>query len=245
MPTRRTVASAARAGRTSRALAYLRIFGLERLPARPATRLPRATTVFTYFGTPLSGSPDPTTVSEYARLATDTGGQAFTAPVANVGGFQAVLQNIICASGGEACQMVEEPRVVPCVRLRWGDGPNDRIETDDAKILCITVCNPYNNVTLRDFTLHLAVLGPGGAVPTLPDGTPSVQVRPDYMICFGDVLPCDPKRPDQPSCVSREVVLISRGAQEGPYTVFSAYCFQACFTEFGFGEAFKLDLVKS
>ena len=200
--------------------------------------------VFTYFGT--SGVIDPVTVSEYARLATSTGGQAFTAPIAGLGGFQAVLKQIICASSVEVCQTADEPSVVPCVRLRWGDGPNDNIETSDSEILCITVCNPYSNVTLKDFTLSLVLSAPGGgAVPTLPDGTPSVVIKPDYLICFGDIPPCDLNNPEQSSCVSREVVLISCGAVEGRYPILVAYCFEACFTKMEVGRAFALDLVKS
>ena len=208
-----------------------------------ATANVRGVTVFTYLGT---GNANPVTTAEYARLANDTGGQAFVAPIANLGGFQPVLEQIICSSGGEACRPVEEPKVVPCLRLRWGDGPQDHIETDDTEVLCITVCNPYSNVVLKDFILHLAVTdSAGGPVATLPDGTPSVLIKPDYMICFGDIPPCNPDKPDEPSCVSREVVLMSRGAPEGKYGIFTAYCFQACFTQLASGSTFELDLVKS
>jgi hypothetical protein len=210
-----------------------------------ATANARGVTVFTYLGTPL-GDANPVTAGEYARLANDTGGQAFSAPVANLGGFQPVLEQIICSSGGEACRPAEEPTVVPCLRLRWGDGPDDDIETDDTEVLCITACNPYSNVVLKDFVLHLAVADSRGLpVADLPDGTPSVSIKPDYMICFGDIPPCDPDKPDEPSCVSREVVLVSRGATEGKYQIFTAYCFQACFTQLVSGSTFDLELVKS
>jgi len=199
--------------------------------------------VFTYFGT---GTGDPVTASEYARLAADTGGQAFTAPVANVGGFQAVLEQVICAGAGEVCQTVDEPKIVPCLSLRWGDGPQDHLETDDTEVLCITVCNPYSNVVLKNFTLQLIVTDANGApVANQPDGTPSVLIKPNFMICFDDIPPCNPERPDQPSCVSREVVLINRGAIEGKYKVVVVYCFDACFTQVDFAQAFELELVKS
>src|SRR3712207_8484092 len=42
------------------------------------------------------------------------------------------------------CDRVEEPKIVPCLHLRWGDGPQDRLETEDTEILCLTVCNPYS-----------------------------------------------------------------------------------------------------
>lgn len=202
----------------------------------------KGVTVFTYFGT---GNTDPNMLAEYTRLANGTGGQAFSAPIANIGGFQAVLEKIICASGGEACKKVEEPKIVPCLHLRWGDGPDDRLETDDTEILCITVCNPYSNVILKNFTVILVVEGQNGStVPVLPDGTPSVQIKPDYLICFGDIPPCNPDKPDQPSCISREVVLMTRGATEGKYPLYVVYCFDACFTNVN-SFAFELNLVKS
>jgi hypothetical protein len=143
------------------------------------------------------------------------------------------------------CKRIEVPKIVPCLRLKWGDGPNDHLETDDTEVLCITVCNPYSNVTLKDFTLQLIVTdASGNAVPNQPDGTPSVMIKPNFMICFDDIQPCDPNKPGQ-SCVSREVVLINRGAKPGKYKVFVIYCFHACFTELRSEAAFVLDLVAS
>jgi hypothetical protein len=199
-------------------------------------------TVFTYAGTGVGG----VTSNEYARVATETGGQAFVAPVANLGGFEAVLETVICAAKVEPCSAADEPDIVPCIHLKWGDGARDRIETDDTEVLCITVCNPYSNVVLKDLTLSLAITGPGQQpIPDLPDGTPSVMIRPDYLICFGDIEPCDIEAQDTPSCVSREVVLISRGAAPGPYEVHLAYCFDAVFTKAIAGQKFSLELVRS
>lgn len=146
----------------------------------------------------------------------------------------------------EGCQTIEEPKIVPCLRLRWGDGPQDHLETDDTEVLCITVCNPYTNVVLKDFTLHLVVTtASGGAVPNQPDGTPSVMIKPGFMICFDDIPACDPQKPDA-SCISREVVMINRGAIAGHYKVFILYCFDACFTKLGIDPAaFDLELVAS
>jgi hypothetical protein len=147
----------------------------------------------------------------------------------------------------KGCQTVEEPRIVPCIHLRWGDGPQDHLETDDTEVLCITVCNPYSNVTLKDFTVQLVVLtSANNAVPNQPDGTPTVQVKPQFNICFGDIPACDPEKSNQ-NCISREVVLIDRGAIPGQYKLFVYYCFEACFTKFSFFDpaVFKLDLVAS
>lgn len=142
------------------------------------------------------------------------------------------------------CQRAEEPKIEPCLRLRWGDSPTDQLETEDTEILCITVCNPYTNVVLKNFTLHLVVVNADGtSVAPLPDGTPSVQIKPTFMICFDDIPPCDPQKPNQESCVSREVVFLSRGAKPGKYHVFVVYCFEACFTKFDLKPAaFELEL---
>ncbi len=145
------------------------------------------------------------------------------------------------------CQAVEEPKIVPCLRLKWGDGPQDHLETDDTEVLCITVCNPYSNVVLKEFNLQLFVLtAAGGPVPNQADGTPSVIIKPQFNICFDDIPACDPQKPGQ-SCVSREVVLIDRGAVPGQYKVVALYCFEACFTKFNLREpaVFTLDLVAS
>lgn len=147
----------------------------------------------------------------------------------------------------ERCQAVDEPKIVPCVRLKWGDGPQDHLETDDTEVLCLTVCNPYSNVVLKDFNVQLFVqTGAGGPVPNQADGTPSVMIKPSFNICFDDIPACDPQKPGQ-SCVTREVVLINRGAVPGPYRVIVVYCFEACFTKFNLREpaVFTLDLVAS
>jgi hypothetical protein len=143
------------------------------------------------------------------------------------------------------CQAIEAPKLQPCLHLRWGDGPNDHLETDDTEVLCITVCNPYSNAVMKDFTLQLIILPAGGGpIPPQADGTPSVQIKPQFNICFGDIEACDPQNPTQ-SCVSREVVMINRGAKPGNYKIFVFYCFEACFTEARVMDAFTLELVSS
>jgi hypothetical protein len=143
------------------------------------------------------------------------------------------------------CQTVEEPKIEPCLRLRWGDGAQDQLETEDTEVLCLTVCNPYSNVSLNDFTVQLVVLNANGSqVANQPDGTPSVLIRPSHMICFDDVPPCDPQNPGQ-SCVTRQVVLLTRGAIVGAYRVLVFYCFNACFTKAAIRADFVLDLVAS
>ena len=202
-------------------------------------------TVFTYFGTSASGDAG-AVANEYARVAQQTGGQAFTAPVASVGGFQAVLESVICSAGTEACTEAKLPTIAPCIRLHWGDGERDRLETDDVEVMCITVTNPHSNLTLRNFTLHLSLTTENGdPAPLLPDGSPSVMVRPESQICFGDIGPCDPTSSSAPSGVSREVVLIARGAEEAAYLLHYVYCFDVAYTQTEFRQHVRLPLVAS
>ncbi|MGI8807032.1 MAG: hypothetical protein ACR2KK_04180 [Acidimicrobiales bacterium] len=88
------------------------------------------------------------------------------------------------------------------------------METNDAKTLCITVCNCYSNVTFQNPTVGYVWVhdSSGAVVPTLPGGSPSVEVVPLCPICFGDVGPCLDGRP---SSVSPQVVLVTRGAGRG------------------------------
>lgn len=202
----------------------------------------RNVTVFTYAGTGVQSD----TTAEYARVATETGGSAYVAPASNVGGFQTLLEKIICASGDGGCGPVELPPIRPCFELHWGEGPNDNIETDDVELLCITASNPYSNVVFKDLTVLMSIItdSDGHAVPNLPDETPSVMIKPTYIISFGDVPPCDVKKPDEFPRASREWVLISRGAKEGRYRIYIAYCFKVEFTLVDIDQ-FDIDIVKS
>jgi hypothetical protein len=120
------------------------------------------------------------------------------------------------AENEKKCRTIDFPKVQPCISVSWGDSKCDCMETDDTEILCITVCNCYSNVTFSDFTIASVQVttSTGGVVPTLPDGTPSVEVFPRGPICFGDIGPC---KEDGSNCVSRQIVLIARGAKGGPY----------------------------
>lgn len=124
------------------------------------------------------------------------------------------------------CVAVKLPELRPCISVAWGDTKCDCMETDDVEILCVTVCNCYSNVTFNDLTIGQIRItdAAGNPVPVLPDGTPSVQVIPSGPICFGDIGPC--KGRNQPSCVSRELVLYTRGAVGKDYRLsFEGVCF--------------------
>lgn len=124
------------------------------------------------------------------------------------------------------CVAVKLPDIKPCISVAWGDSKCDCMETDDVEVLCITVCNCYSNVTFNDLSIgHIQITDmAGNPVPILPDGTPSVQVIPSGPICFGDIGPC--KGRNQPGCVSRELVLYTRGAVGKDYRLsFEGVCF--------------------
>ncbi|MFY9825500.1 MAG: hypothetical protein WAM82_29270 [Thermoanaerobaculia bacterium] len=125
------------------------------------------------------------------------------------------------------CIAVKLPDIKPCISVGWGDSQCDCLETDDVEVLCITVCNCYSNVTFEDLSIgHILVTDmAGNPVPNLPNGAPSVQVIPSGPICFGDIGPCRGR--NQPSCVSRELVLYTRGAIGKDYRLsFEGVCFK-------------------
>lgn len=203
-------------------------------------------TVFTYFGSPFYPESAAETSAEYRRLAIETGGQFFNSPPDNLGGFQAILEQIICAAGQGPCRQVDVPKIRPCFRLMWGDGPDDRIETDDVELMCLTAVNPYSNVTLKNLNVLITLVTEedGTRVADLPDRTASVYTKPLYLMCFGDIPPCNPEEPESVSSVSREIVLVSRGAKEGKYLLNIGYCYSIEFTLLDL-DWFEIELVKS
>jgi hypothetical protein len=122
------------------------------------------------------------------------------------------------------CHPLKMEEIVPWTTIRWGDSKCDCIEGDDTEVMLLTVCNPYNNLTLSGLTIQqiLVVDAKGDPVPNLPDGSPSVQLVPIGPYCFGDIGPC--------SCVTREFSLRLRGAVPGTYRILlRGICFDACF----------------
>ena len=124
----------------------------------------------------------------------------------------------------DGCREARIPDLRPCFSIRWGDSDCDCMETNDTEVLCITACNCYSNVTFKDLTIAVVLVT---GADLLPDGTPSVEIRPLGPICFGDLAPC---RDNRPTCVSREVVLMTRGARPGSYQIrLAGICFSTVF----------------
>ena len=124
------------------------------------------------------------------------------------------------------CSRVKWPEIEPCISIGWGDSKCDGLETDDVETLSISVCNCYSNLTFENVVIHQLKITDryGNPVPVLPDGTPSLQVIPSGPICFGDIGPC--QNENKPGCVSRELILYTRGAKEQEYMLsLSGICF--------------------
>jgi len=200
-------------------------------------------TVHTYIGT--SAVEKSVIKAEYERVALDTGGEAFTAPI-DLTGFEQALEKIICTSATR-CQTIALPEILPCFQLHWGDGQQDRLETQDEEILYITAYNRYANVTFKDLTVVISEVtqGNGEAVPRAPDReTPAVFISPS-MIHFGDLPPCAPQEQDELASISRELVFLSRVAPAGDYLFKIAYCYSIEFNNLQGVDAFQLQLVSS
>ncbi len=208
--------------------------------------LSHAVSVSTYTGTALDAEhPDPDIQAEYARIAAKTKGLSYAAPIEHAGGFEKVLPEIVCAATGGGCGNIAIPDIRPCFELHWGDSPRDLIETDDIEVLCLVAHNPYPNVTLKDVNVVLTDLTDeeGNPVAILPDDSPSVFITPGEFLCFGDLPPCDPKKP-KAGRVAREIVLLSRAARPGIYVLSLYYCHSVAYVVQE-SEHFALELVAS
>ena len=175
--------------------------------------------VFAHKVTP--GSRDSAEIrNAYESMTVPTGGSTHFGPVpASPAKYEELLINAVCRACNTPCRGLKFPAIEPCVSIAWGASDCECFETDDVEIATVSVCNCYSNVTLRDVTIsyfHIT-MDDGSPVPLLPDGTPSVQIVPMGPICFGDIGPC---KDDEPSCVSRQIVIRTRGAKGGKYKLY-------------------------
>lgn len=175
--------------------------------------------IFTYAGTGIL----PIIASEFARVAQETGGQSFVAPASNLGGFQRVLRDIICATV-IPCVEVEPPSFGPCFEIQRETV--DPFYPEGIETLTITAYNPYANLLFSGVTVFVSLVTAAGQPPDLlPNGEPAAFIKPSNPICLGDLRPC---RLDQPRDLTRftyEVVMVSQGAPPGTYLVKLDYSF--------------------
>lgn len=152
------------------------------------------------------------------------------------------------AQNASKCYEAPLPELSPEIKITWGDSDCDCMETDDFESLCISVCNPYSNVSFNNLSIgRISIVDESGnPVPVLPDGTLSVEVLPVGPHCFGNIGPCvddnDPAARD--NCITREFVIRTRGAVEGKYKLLlEGICFEIC-NHFGTEGCFELHLCK-
>lgn len=167
----------------------------------------------------------PGIAASYDNLTLPTGGNAYHGPVSEAK-YVELIKEAICNACGSECKTLDLPVIEPCVSIAWGDSECDCFETDDIETAIISVCNCYSNITLSNVYIGLLTLtmADGSPIPTLPDGTPSVEIVPRGAICFGDIGPC---KEGGTNCVSREIVIHTRGAKPGSYKInVSGLCYE-------------------
>jgi hypothetical protein len=178
--------------------------------------------------------------ASYDNLTVPTGGSAYHGPV-DTAQYKVLIKDAICKACGSECKEAALPKIEPCVSIAWGQSDCDCFETDDVETAIISICNCYSNITLAN--VHISYLyitkDDGSPVPVLPDGTPSVQIIPLGPICFGDIGPCEEGKTN---CVSREVVIRTRGAKSGDYKIqVGGICYQIVLDQI-YNECFLLTL---
>jgi hypothetical protein len=154
------------------------------------------------------------------------------------------LVGFLAQNAAAICSEAAFPNLTPAIKISWGDSDCDCLETDDYEVLCITVCNGYSNVLFKNFSIgKITVVDENyNPVPSLPDGTPSVELHPIGPYCFGDIPACGP---GGNNCVSREFVLFNRGAIPGKYKLrLEGICFDVC-KRFAQNDCFEFSLCKS
>lgn len=115
------------------------------------------------------------------------------------------------ASFTAKCVPVKMPTYTPTIDIHWGDSQCDCLESCDYEVMYLTICNPYTDITFKDFSIGFLQVCDANDNPVelLPDGKPSIQLIPKGPHCFGDIEPG--------ACVSREFMIITKGAKKGKY----------------------------
>lgn len=166
---------------------------------------------------------------DYHNLCNATGGVALTGGLPTTETYSDLALKAICECK-KGCKHVEKPELKPCISISWGDSECDCLESNDLEVFCLTICNCTSNITFRDLTIGCISVTDinGKPIPTLPDGTPSVQIIPKGPHCFGDIPPC---KKGEKSCISRQFVLLTKGAVNGEYKIkVESICYDLSFS---------------
>ena len=147
--------------------------------------------------------------------------------------------------GEKVCRPAEIPKLAPCISVRWGDGPQDALETEDFEVMCVTVSNCYTNIEFSNVKIAMMFVSDENdhLPPFLPDGTPSVAVIPEGPVCFGDIPPC--VRGKEATSVSRKFAFKSGNARPGKYKL---WLYNVCFDvkmNFKQNACFNFELTRS
>lgn len=132
-----------------------------------------------------------------------------------------------CTPVSVPCKSADLPNLEPIFTVRWGDEIGDEINSTDVECLCVTACNPYDNVSFKDVMVYLTQIYDSNGNPVDPK---NVLLKPGSLICFGDLAPCEYQGCDCScgggSCASREFVLLTNDAKPGEYTFIFEYCYK-------------------
>ena len=193
--------------------------------------------VHTYFGTTKSKFKN-SLEQEYARLAKETGGQAFT-DRDSIGGFTEIFKKVICNSRLVGIQL-ETQQPLPCFELRSDRQP---LTAQGSETIALVASNCYSNVTFKNLKAVLSAVlkADGTPIPNLADGTPAFVIKPSPEIAFGDLLPIGSDNSESSGAVLREIVIETNSPNSGDYGLKIEYSYEAVFN-FKSGDEFALGI---
>lgn len=116
-----------------------------------------------------------------------------------------LFSDVVC----DACSVDSPPTcteavIKPCISIKWGENQDELIQRENCKIMTISVCNCYTNVTFENFSI-------ASIEASNPNGQSTSEIHPLGIYCFGDIPPC--------SCVTREFVLMTGPDATGDNTI--------------------------
>jgi hypothetical protein len=205
-----------------------------------AAAIANGVVLFAHKISPGTGPGGPGVEASYDHLTVPTGGSAYHGPV-DTNQYKLLIKDAICGACGAECMEVDLPKIEPCVSIAWGDSDCDCFETDDVETAIVSICNCYSNIAFTNvhISYFLITMWDGSPVPVLPDGTASVQIVPIGPICFGDIGPCVE---GGTNCVSREIVIRTRGAKSGKYKIWvGGICYEIVLRQMH-SDCFELEL---
>ncbi|NPA81530.1 MAG: hypothetical protein GXO31_02855 [Epsilonproteobacteria bacterium] len=128
----------------------------------------------------------------------------------------------ICCKAGKCIDVCEGSsngmgleRAHPCFKIKWGDGPEDRLETDDVEIMCLVAKNCFSDIAFEDIEIKDIIISSTNVV-----NNGSILIKPCKNIYIKKLDPCKE--------ATREIVLITRRAAPGEYIVHLVYEYTVC-----------------